>query len=120
MTVNGSSSQIFFSQAAEINPASEEGILWKRILENPESSIKNFQMAENMMLNNPYYVLFATEATAKYKFVNYPCLIYSSSKILGKVNISVNYTIKYFEAICKHIFIYFKTFHLIFSQTRLF
>jgi hypothetical protein len=85
LIVNGSSSQILISQAAEKNPASEEGILWKRILENPETSIKNFQMAENMMINNPYYVLLAPESTAKFRFVNYPCLIYSSSKILGKV-----------------------------------
>ncbi len=106
MTVNGSSSQIFFSQAAQINPASEEGILWKRILENPESTIKNFQMAENMMLNNPYYVLFAPEATAKYKFVNYPCLIYSSSKNLGKVNLFLNYTFKSFEAIYRIFFLF--------------
>ncbi len=90
LLVNGSSSQRFFSLAAEKNPDSEEGILWKRALENPDSSIKNYEMAENMMLENPYLVLFAPEAIAKFRFSNYPCLIYSSSKILATVSLSVN------------------------------
>jgi hypothetical protein len=64
---------------------SEEGILWKKFLENPESSIKNFEMAENIMMKNPYYVFYASEVLVKLKFVNYPCLIYSYSKDLARV-----------------------------------
>ena len=91
LLVNGSASQGFFSRAAEKNPVSEEGILWKRFLENPDSSLKNFELAENVMMNNPNYVFYASEALVKLKFVNYPCTIFSSSKILARVRlISMN------------------------------
>jgi len=47
LLVNGSAALSFFSQASS---GSDEGILWKRFLENPDSSVKNFEMAEEKML----------------------------------------------------------------------
>jgi len=61
--------------------------LWRRFLENPDSSVKKFDMAEDMMMKNPNYVFYASEALVKLKFINYPCRIYSSSNVLAKVKL---------------------------------
>jgi hypothetical protein len=42
-------------------------------------------MAEEKMLKDPYYVFFASETVVDLKFNYYPCLIYSSSKVLARV-----------------------------------
>ena len=53
---------------------SDEGILWKRFLDNPDSSVKNFEMAEEKMLKERHDMPFMHSFNAMRYFYNYTVL----------------------------------------------
>jgi len=59
--------------------------LWQRIKNNPNSFAKDYENAENMVLESPFNVYYGSDVVVSWEFKNFPCLIEPSSNILSKV-----------------------------------
>ena len=63
-----------------------QSILWERFKDDPNLFAENYEMADNILLQNSYKVFFDSAlGGAKTSMPNYPCLIHGTSKILEKV-----------------------------------
>ena len=63
-----------------------QSILWERFKDDPNLFAENYEMAENILLQNSYKVFFDSAlGGAKTSMPNYPCLIHATTKILEKV-----------------------------------
>ena len=72
-----------------------QSILWERFKDDPSLFAENYEMAENILLQNSYKVFFGSAlGGAKTSMPNYPCLIHATSKILEKVLFDWNLPLK--------------------------
>ena len=77
----------YFSGASD-DTMPNEAMIWKRTQNNSKSFAENYEIAEQTMLEDPKFVFFGPELSVESDFVNYPCKISATSKILVRVSFS--------------------------------
>ena len=75
----------YFSGASD-DTMPNEALIWKRTQNNSKSFAENYEIAEQTMLDHPKYVFFGPALIVESDFINYPCKISVTSKILVRVS----------------------------------
>ena len=78
------SSSTFLSDA-DITINKEQALLWQRTKNDTNSFADDYGYIEKMILENPMTVFFGPKLFTDWELKNFPCLIDTTSIVLGKV-----------------------------------
>ena len=81
-------SSITFLSDADTAVNKDQALLWKRTKNDTSSFADDYGYIEKMILENPLTVFFGPKLFTDWELKNFPCLIDTTSNVLGKVFLS--------------------------------
>jgi len=79
-------SSVTFLSDADLAINKDQALLWQRTKNDPSSIAEDFDFIENRILENPMTVYLGPRLYSDWELKNFPCLIDTTSNVLGKVD----------------------------------